>query len=153
MKIEERLEALGIELRALEAPVANYLHAKVFGDCIYVSGCAPVKDGVSLYRGRLGRDLTVEEGYQAAREAAVYLISVLKFELGDLDRVTGIVKLLGFVASADDFFQQPAVINGASDLMVEVFGDAGRHARAAIGVNAIPGDLPVEIEMIAQFRD
>lgn len=153
MKIENRLKELGIELRSLEAPVANYLPAKVFGDCIYVSGCAPIKDGTALYQGKLGRDLTVEEGYQAAREAAINLISVLKFELGDLDRVTSIVKLLGFVASADDFFQQPAVINGASDLMVEVFGDAGRHARAAIGVNAIPGNFPVEIEMIVQFRD
>lgn len=153
MKIENRLKELGVELRPLETPVANYLHAKVFGDCIYVSGCAPIKDGKALYQGKLGRDLTVEEGYQAAREAAINLVSVLKFELGDLDRVTSIVKLLGFVASADDFFNQPAVINGASDFMVEVFGDAGRHARAAIGVNAIPGNFPVEIEMIAQFRD
>ena len=102
--------------------------------------------------GKLGKDLTVEEGYQAAREAAINLISVLKFELGDLDRVTSIVKILGFVASADDFYSQPAVINGASDLMVEVFGEAGRHARAAIGTNAIPGNLPVEIELIAQFQ-
>lgn len=152
MKIESRLKELGIELRPLEAPVANYLHAKIFGDCIYVSGCAPVKDGKPLYQGKLGRDLTVEEGYQAAREAAVNLISVLKFELGDLDRVTSIVKLLGFVASEDGFFSQPAVLNGASDLLVEVFGDAGRHARAAIGSNAIPGNLPVEVELIAQFR-
>lgn len=152
MKIESRLKELGIELRPLEAPVANYLHAKIFGDCIYVSGCAPVKDGKPLYQGKLGRDLTVEEGYQAAREAAVNLISVLKFELGDLDRVTSIVKLLGFVASEDGFFSQPAVLNGASDLLVEVFGDAGRHARVAIGSNAIPGNLPVEVELIAQFR-
>lgn len=152
MKIESRLKELGIELRPLEPPVANYLHAKIFGDCIYVSGCAPVKDGKPLYQGKLGRDLTVEEGYEAAREAAVNLISVLKFELGDLDRVTSIVKLLGFVASEGDFFSQPAVINGASDLLVEVFGEAGRHARAAIGSNAIPGNLPVEIELIAQFR-
>lgn len=151
MNVENRLKELGIELRPLEAPVANYLHAKVFGDCIYVSGCAPVKDGKALYQGKLGKDLTVEEGYQAAREAAINLVSVLKFELGDLDRVTSIVKLLGFVACADDFFSQPAVINGASDLMVEVFGEAGRHARAAIGTNAIPGNFPVEIELIAQF--
>lgn len=152
MVVENRLRSLGIELRPLEKPVANYLHAKIFGNLIYVSGCAPIKDGKSLYLGKLGKDLTVEEGYQAAREAAINLISVLKFELGDLDRVTSIVKILGFVASADDFYSQPAVINGASDLMVEVFGDAGRHARAAIGTNAIPGNLPVEIELIAQFQ-
>lgn len=152
MKIEKRLEELGITLNPLSAPVANYLHAKKFGNLIYVSGCAPVKDGKNLYTGKLGRELTVEEGYQAAREAAINLIGVLKYELGDLDRVTSIVKLLGFVASADDFTSQPAVINGASDLMVEVFGEKGRHARAAIGTNVLPGDLPVEIEMIAEFR-
>lgn len=152
MKIEKKLAELGIELRPLETPVANYLHAKTFGNLIYVSGCAPVKDGVNLYSGKLGKDVSLEEGYDAAREAAINLISVLKFELGDLDRVTSIVKLLGFVASADDFYSQPKVINGASDLMVEVFGDIGRHARAAIGVNTLPGNLPVEIELIAQFE-
>jgi len=152
MIIEKRLEELGIELRPLSAPVANYLHAKQFGKFLYVSGCAPVKDGKNLYTGKLGRDLTVEQGYQAAREAAINLISVLKYELGDLDRVTSVVKLLGFIASADDFSRQPAVMNGASDLMVEVFGEKGRHARAAIGTNVLPGDLPVEIEMIVEFE-
>ncbi len=152
MTVEEKLQELGIELRPLSKPVANYLHAKKFGNLIYCSGCAPVKDGKNLYTGKLGTDLTVEQGYDAAREAAINLLSVLKYELGDLDRVTSIVKILGFVASADDFYAQPAVINGASDLLVEVFGEKGQHARAAIGTNAIPGNLPVEIELIAEFQ-
>lgn len=150
--IEQKLKEMGIELRPLEVPTANYLHAKVFGDLIYCSGAAPVKDGKHLYNGKLGKDVTVEQGYDAAREAAINLLSVLKFELGDLDRVTSVVKLLGFIASADDFYSQPAVMNGASDLMVAVFGEAGKHARAAIGTNTLPGNLPVEIEMIAQFK-
>lgn len=152
MTVEEKLQELGIELRPLSKPVANYLHAKKFGNLIYCSGCAPVKDGKNLHTGKLGTDLTVEQGYDAAREAAINLLSVLKYELGDLDRVTSIVKILGFVASADDFYAQPAVINGASDLLVEVFGEKGQHARAAIGTNAIPGNLPVEIELIAEFQ-
>ena len=152
MTVEEKLQELGIELRPPSKPVANYLHAKKFGNLIYCSGCAPVKDGKNLYTGKLGTDLTVEQGYDAAREAAINLLSVLKYELGDLDRVTSIVKILGFVASADDFYAQPAVINGASDLLVEVFGEKGQHARAAIGTNAIPGNLPVEIELIAEFQ-
>ncbi len=152
MTVEEKLRQLGIELRPLSKPVANYLHAKKFGNLIYCSGCAPVKDGKNLYTGKLGTDLTVEQGYDAAREAAINLLSVLKYELGDLDRVTSIVKILGFVASAEDFYAQPAVINGASDLLVEVFGEKGHHARAAIGTNAIPGNLPVEIELIAEFQ-
>lgn len=152
MTVEEKLRELGIELRPLSKPVANYLHAKKFGNLIYCSGCAPVKGGKNLYTGKLGADLTVEQGYDAAREAAINLLSVLKYELGSLDRVTSIVKILGFVASADDFYAQPAVINGASDLLVEVFGEKGHHARAAIGTNAIPGNLPVEIELIAEFQ-
>lgn len=152
MTVEEKLQELGIELRPLSKPVANYLHAKKFGNLIYCSGCAPVKDGKNLYTGKLGTDLTVEQGYDAAREAAINLLSVLKYELGSLDRVTSIVKILGFVASAEDFYAQPAVINGASDLLVEVFGEKGQHARAAIGTNAIPGNLPVEIELIAEFQ-
>lgn len=152
MTVEEKLRELGIELRPLSKPVANYLHAKKFGNLIYCSGCAPVKDGKNLYTGKLGTDLTVEQGYDAAREAAINLLSVLKHELGSLDRVTSIVKILGFVASADDFYAQPAVINGASDLLVEVFGEKGHHARAAIGTNAISGNLPVEIELIAEFQ-
>ena len=152
MTVEEKLRELGIELRPLSKPVANYLHAKKFGNLIYCAGCATVKDGKNLYTGKLGTDLTVEQGYDAAWEAAINLLSVLKYELGSLDRVTSIVKILGFVASADDFYAQPAVINGASDLLVEVFGEKGHHARAAIGTNAIPGNLPVEIELIAEFQ-
>lgn len=150
--VEQKLKEMGIELRSLEVPVANYLHAKVFGNLIYCSGAAPVKDGKHLYNGKLGREITVEQGYDAAREAAINLLSVLKFELGDLDRITSVVKLLGFIASTDDFYDQPAVMNGASDLMVAAFGEKGKHARAAIGTNTLPGNLPVEIEMIAQFE-
>lgn len=150
--IEERLKELGIELPSGPAPMANYVSAQRDGNTLYLSGAGPLKDGKPTVTGRLGESVTIEQGYAAAREAAVNLLATLKRELGDLDRVEQIVKVLGFVRSADDFYSQPAVVNGASDLLVAVFGERGRHARSAIGTNVLPFGLPVEVEMIVRVR-
>jgi len=153
MHIEKRLSALGIELLPAVHPVANYVGYQRAGDLLFFSGAGPMRDGIPSMTGRLGDDLTIEQGYAAAREGAINLLCALKAAVGDLDKVEQIVKVLGFVRCTDDFDGQPAVINGASDLFVEVFGDKGRHARAAVGTNALPMGTPVEVEMIVKVRE
>lgn len=153
-KIESRLQELGITLPDSPAPVANYVPVVRTGNLIYLSGVGPMaKSDGSEYKGKLGDNLSVDEGYDAARLTAVNLIARLKGYLGDLDRVTQIVKLLSMVNATPDFTEPPAVSNGCSDLMVEVFGDRGRHARSAIGVATLPGGIPIEIELIAEISD
>ena len=153
-KIESRLQELGITLPDSPAPLANYVPVVRTGNLIYLSGVGPMaKSDGSEYRGKLGDNLSVDEGYDAARLTAVNLIARLKGYLGDLDRVTQIVKLLSMVNATPDFTEPPAVSNGCSDLMVEVFGDRGRHARSAIGVATLPGGIPIEIELIAEISD
>lgn len=152
--IEKRLEKLGIVLPEASTPIANYVTFQRSGNTIYFSGAgAFTPDGKPVYTGKLGAEISIEQGYDAARIAAITLIANLKKAVGDLDKVKKIVKILGFVASADDFCSQPAVINGASDLFVQVFGDAGKHARSAVGVNVLPLNLPVEVEMIVEVED
>lgn len=150
--VEKRLNELGIQLPAVQEPVANYVSVMRDGNTLYLSGSGPIRNGKAVIQGKLGKDLTVEEGYQAARMGAVNLLAALKHELGDLDRVEQILKLFGLVASADDFYAQPAVINGASDLFVEVFGEKGRHARSAMGTNILPLNMPLEIEIIVKVK-
>ena len=151
---EDRLAALGLELPDAPSPIANYVPAVRTGNLLYLSGSGPAArpDGTSP-KGKLGTDLTVEEGYEAARLVGLNLIARLKAELGDLDRVKRVVKLLAMVNSSPDFNQPPAVANGCSDLLVEVFGEAGRHARSAVGMATLPNDIPVEIEMIVEIED
>ena len=152
-KIEARLAELGIELPDTPAPVANYVPGVRTGNLLYLSGIGPAAraDGTSPV-GKVGRDLTVEQGYEAARLTGLNIISRMKGELGDLDKVKRVVKMLGMVNSDPAFNQQPAVVNGCSDLMVEVFGDKGRHARSAVGLAALPNDIPVEIEVIVEVE-
>ena len=153
-KIESRLQELGITLPDSPAPLANYVPVVKTGNLIYLSGVGPTaKSDGSEYKGKLGDNISVDEGYDAARLTAVNLIARLKGYLGDLDRVTQIVKLLSMVNATPDFIAPPAVSNGCSDLMVEVFGDRGRHARSAIGVATLPGGIPIEIELIAEISD
>ena len=153
-KIESRLQELGITLPDSPAPLANYVPVVRTGNLIYLSGVGPMaKSDGSEYKGKLGDNLSVDEGYDAARLTAVNLIARLKGYLGDLDRVTQIVKLLSMVNATPDFTEPPAVSNGCSDLLVEVFGDRGRHARSAIGVATLPGGMPIEIELIAEISD
>jgi len=152
-KYEEKLKELGIELPPSPVPVASYVPAKRFGtNLVYVSGQDCRKNGQLLHEGKLGADVTVEEGIECTRQAAVNCLAALKSCIGSLDKVKSVVKLLGFVASAPGFGEQPYVMNGASDLLVALFGENGRHARAAIGVNELPFNTPVEVEMILEVE-
>jgi enamine deaminase RidA (YjgF/YER057c/UK114 family) len=148
---EARLKELGITLPTPGAPVANYVNAVQTGNLLFLSGKGPLQQDGKDVVGRLGKDMTVEQGYQAARSVAIAHLAVLKKELGDLKRVTRIVKVLGMVNSDPAFTQQPAVINGYSDLMVAVFGDKGKHARSAVGMAALPSGIPVEVEVIVEI--
>jgi len=150
MSFEARLKDLGIELPVPPTPVATYVPAVQAGDLLFLSGVIPVRQGKLTMEGKLGRDLTVEQGYEAARLALLNALAIVRTELGSLDRVKRIVRLVGYVASAEGFTQQPAVINGASDLLVRVFDRAGRHARVAVGAAALPLNSPVELELIVQ---
>ena len=147
---EARLAELGITLRKASSPVANYVNAVRTGDLLFLSGKVPLRADGTMVTGKVGADLSVEEGYEAARLVGVQLISTLKDELGDLGRVRRVVKALGMVNAAPDFGKHPAVINGFSDLMVAVFGDRGRHARSAIGMGSLPDNVAVEIELIVE---
>lgn len=147
---ETRLAALGIQLPAVQKPIASYVPAVRVGNLIFLAGQGPLVNGKPTVTGKVGAELTEEEGYKAARTAALSSLAVLRVEIGSLDRVKRVVKLTGWVASAPGFTRQPWVVNGASDLLVEIFGDAGRHARSAVGANELPLGIPVEIEMIVE---
>jgi len=147
---EQRLDKLGITLPQPVAPLAAYVPVVRTGNHLYVSGQVPLAGGESTATGRLGQDLELEEGRIAARVCAVNVMAALKAELGELDKVTRVVKLTVFVASAPDFTDQPKVANAASELIGEVFGDLGRHARSAVGVAALPLGVPVEVEAIVE---
>jgi enamine deaminase RidA (YjgF/YER057c/UK114 family) len=148
--IEDRLAQLGITLPPLPQAMANYVPFTVTGNLLYVSGQGPkVKDGQWI-NGQVGKDLTLEQGYEAARLTGIQLLAVINGALGSLDRVKRIVKVNGFVNSAPGFGDQPAVINGCSDLLVKVFGDTGRHARTSIGVSNLPQGIAVEIEAVVE---
>lgn len=152
MAVEQRLKELGIELPVAAAPAANYVPYAISGNLVFVAGQLPLKDGKLLHPGTVGRDVGLADAVQAARQCGLNIIAQLKAAAGgDLDRVRRIVRLGGFVASAEGFHDQPKVVNGASDLMVAVFGDAGRHARAAVGTNVLPLGASVEIDAIAEI--
>ena len=149
---EKRLAELGLTLPAVRTPIANFVTACASGNRLYISGSGAFVDGQPLYPGKAGAEVTLEQARECARLTALNLMAVMKEHLGDLDRVKRIVKLLGMVASSPDFYQQPQVINGCSDLLVEVFGERGRHARSAVGMAVLPMNIPVEIEMIVEFE-
>jgi enamine deaminase RidA (YjgF/YER057c/UK114 family) len=143
MGVNERLQELRITLPEPVKPVATYVRYYQTGNLLFISGTGPSD---SMKKGKLGRDLTIEEGYDVARDVGLQLIATAQDALGDLDRVKRVVKVLGMVNCTPEFEDQPKVINGCSDLMVEVFGDAGRHTRSAVGFVALPGNIAVEIE-------
>lgn len=152
--IEKKLEELGYELPVCPKPVAAYQPAVTFmGKLVYISGQDCRKDGELVHSGKLGEQVTVEEGQVCARQSILNCLAALKYEIGDLDKVERIVKVLGFVASAPGFGEQPYVINGASELLIRLFGEKGRHARAALGTNELPFGTPVEIEMIVELKE
>ncbi len=150
---EARLVELGITLPQPPRPVANYVNGVRTGNLIFLAGKGPMRADGSELHGKLGAGVTIEEGYEGARLTAINQLAVLKAMLGDLDRVVRVVKVLGMVNSDPSFVEQPAVINGFSDLMVQVFGERGRHARAAVGMASLPRGQAVEIEMIVEVRD
>ena len=150
--IEQKLAQMGIVLSDVTEPKFSYIPCNQTGNLVYLSGQDCRKDGELMYEGKLGRELTVEQGQQAARQTMINCLSVLKWYLGDLDKVVKIVKLLGFVNSAPGFVEQPAVMNGASNLLIEVFGENGKHARSAVGTNELPVNTPVEIEIIVEVK-
>src|SRR5215831_123545 len=154
MSVEQRLKELGLVLPQVGAPLGNYVHAKPVGNLLYLSGKGP-PDGPDgkMPSGKLGAGMSVEEGYRHARQVGLVLIAAIKDALGgDLDRVDGIVKVLGMVNAAPDFEDHPKVINGCSDLFVDVFGEAGRHARSAVGMSSLPNQISVEIEAIVAIK-
>ncbi len=155
-KIEQRLAELGIELPpAFSAPPGfNFISAVTVGDLLFTAGHGPTgADGKLAYYGKVGKEVSLEDGYKAARLTGLNMLATIKKELGSLDRVVKLVKMLGMVYAVDDFGKQPMVINGASDLFVEVFGEEiGKHARSAVGMGGLPNNMPVEIEMIVQFK-
>jgi enamine deaminase RidA (YjgF/YER057c/UK114 family) len=151
MGAEARLKELNITLPPPPAPMANYVTSVRVGNLLFLSGHGPMRtEGTPSARGKVGKDLTVEQGAQAAREVGLNLLATTRAALGSLDRVKRVVKVLGMVNSTESFADHPKVINGFSNLMVEVFGDAGKHARSAVGMAGLPVHIPVEIEMILE---
>ncbi len=146
---EERLRELGIQLPPAPAPLASYVPVRVAGSLAFVAGQIASQDGAVLHPGKLGAAVTIEQGNEAARRAALQALAALRDALGSLDRVEGIVQVTVYVASAEGFTDHPKVANGASDVLVEVFGDEGKHARAAVGVAELPLGAPVEVAVVA----
>ncbi len=149
---DKKLKELNIELIQASKPIANYVKAVRTGNLLYLAGHGPSKADGTLITGKLGKDMTIEQGYEAARQTAISLLSTLKAELGDLNKVKRVVKVLGMVNSTPEFGDQPKVMNGCSDLLVAVFGDKGKHARSAVGMNALPMGMAVEIEIIVEVE-
>ena len=152
--IEERIANLGYNLPTASAPVANYVSTVGVetAGLVFTSGHVPRNPDASFITGRLGKDMSTEAGYEAAKNVAISILSSLKTEIGDLDQVERVVKVLCMINSTPEFTDHPSVANGASDLMVEIFGDKGRHARSAVGMASLPANVPVEIEMVIQVR-
>jgi enamine deaminase RidA (YjgF/YER057c/UK114 family) len=153
MKTEQRLKELGIELPEPRAPIANFVNAVRTGNLMFLAGNGPGVPGKPLPQGKVGRDFSIEQAYRLARDVGINLIAVMKAELGDLDRVKRIVKVLGMVNATSEYSHQPEIINGCSDLFVEVFGERGKHARSAVGMGSLPRGIPVEIEVIVEVED
>jgi len=149
---EARLKALGLELPPAPKPIASYVPAVRTANLVFLAGQGPMADGKPTITGKVGGEVSEEQGNKAARATTLVLLAVLRAELGSLDRVARIVKVVGFVNSAPGFTRQPWVMNGASDLLVEIFGEAGRHARSSVGVSELPLNIPVEIELIVEIK-
>lgn len=149
-QIEQRLQELGLELPSAPKPAAAYVPAVRTGNLVFVSGQGPVRDGQAVYTGKVGGERTEDEGYEAARIAVLNALAVIKAEIGDLDRVSRIVKLVGWVNSAPGFTRQPWVMNGASELLQLIFGEKGQHARSAVSAHELPLDWTVELELVVE---
>ena len=153
MKIEEKINEMGIKIPEAAKPLHSYVPFRRVGNLIYISGQDCSVNGKLKYEGKVGRDITEKEAYEAAKITAINLLAILKSAIGDLDKVVKIINLHGYVNSADGFVRQPMVINGASDLLLEIFGEKGKHSRCALSTNELPFDTPVEIEMIVEVKE
>ncbi len=154
MEIEKKLEAMGLKLPAAPVPMANYIGAVRTGNLLFLAGHVPrLPDGTILHQGKLGREVTIEQGYDSARQTILNALATIKSYIGDLDNVKRVVKLLCMVNCVPDFADPPKVTNGASDLLVELYGEQGRHARSAVGMSSLPSQAPIEIEMIVEVED
>jgi enamine deaminase RidA (YjgF/YER057c/UK114 family) len=150
---DENIKNLGLNIPELPKALANYVPFKIVGKTMYISGQAPVRNGEMIYKGKVGSDITIEEGIEAAKLCVINIIAAVKTGLeGDWNKLDSFVKLTGFVNCQDSFTDQPKIINGASDMLVEIFGDQGRHARVAVGSNALPLGIAVEIDAIIQLK-
>jgi enamine deaminase RidA (YjgF/YER057c/UK114 family) len=150
---DENIKNLGLNIPELPKALANYVPFKIVGKTMYISGQAPVRNGEMIYKGKVGSDITIEEGIEAAKLCVINIIAAVKTGLeGDWNKLDSFVKLTGFVNCQDSFTDQPKIINGASDMLVEIFGDQGRHARVAVGSNALPLGISVEIDAIIQLK-
>lgn len=152
MKAEQRIKELGIDLSLKPKPVANYVPTVRVGNLVFISGHGPLKKDKTLMSGVVGRDMDEKQAYQAARLVGIAALASLKGEIGSLDKVKRVVKVLGMVNAVPDFKNHPEVINGFSDLMTEVFGEQGKHARSAVGMGSLPRTIPVEVEMIVEVE-
>ena len=152
MKIKDKLKELGLILPEVPKPVAEYIPVKILGNLVFCSGQGPIKDGKFIYVGRVGEEVSLEEGYESAKVCAINCLAAIKSVIGSLDKIEEIVNLRGFVNSSLDFYRQPEVINGASELIVKIFGEKGKHTRCALGTSVLPGNIPVELEMIVSIK-
>jgi len=150
MKINDKIKEMNLFLPDPPSPVAAYIPALRVGDLVFISGTLPIVKGALLYSGKVGREVTIEQGIECARQALLNMLAILKAQIGELERVKQIVRLGGFIASVDGFTQQPQILNGASLLLVDLFGDRGKHVRTAVGAAELPLNAPVELEMIVQ---
>lgn len=153
MAVEEKLRSMGLALPAAPSPVASYVAAVQTGNLVFSAGQIPTQNGELHWHGHVGAEVSEADACQAARVCALNALAAIKSVIGDLDRVTRVVRVNGFVSSADGFNNQPVVINGASDLLVELFGDAGKHSRAAVGVAQLPSNAPVEVDIIVEVGE
>ncbi len=149
---EEKLKELGLAIPEVPPAAGAYVPAVQVGKLVFCSGQGPYKDGAFVYVGKVGGDISLEEGYEAARIAGLNCLAEIKSIAGSLDRISRIVQIRGFVNSSPDFQDQPKVINGTSELMLQIFGDAGKHARCALGTSILPGNIPVEVEMVVELE-
>ncbi len=152
MKIEHKIKELGLILPEAPKPVAEYIPAKKIGNLVFTSGQGPIKNGKFIYVGKIGGEVSLKEGYESARICAINCLAAIKSVIGSLDKIDEIVKVKGYVNSTSDFYRQPEVINGASELIVKIFGEKGKHARSALGTSVLPGNIPVELEMIVKVK-
>jgi len=152
MEIEQKLKELGLILPEAPKPVAEYIPAKKIGNLVFTSGQGPIKDGQFVYVGKVGGEVSIEEGYECAKMCALNCLAAIKSVIESLDKIDEVIKIKGYVNSTPDFYRQPEVVNGASELIVKIFGEKGKHTRSALGTSVLPGNIPVELEMTVSIK-